>query len=327
MADDGRLRDEQRPIEEESPSYEEKFRRYLLGLCGPEESGEVERGIFEEEHPMLDVIEDELVEDYVTGELSESDRSHFEERFLFSQERVEKTRLSAMLLGRLDFAESLGRKAENLRQKLAVDAVLKDALQVLPVGGPQFRSLDKSYVERLRAGDVQTAEHFVAYFTKLIQIKLRSRLKSPQAIEDLRQESFARFFAALRTGMILQPKRLDSFVNSICNNVLLEHYRASGRSSSPQGQTSQSILGTSSETFSALQAREEKTREILEQLPKRDRHLLREIFVEERDKDQVCRDFGVDREYLRVLLHRTKMAFKSLLFRSADSARDRRKQH
>ena len=57
--------------------------------------------------------------------------------------------------------------------------------------------------------------------------------------------------------------------------------------------------------------REKKVREILEKLPERDRRLLREVFIEERDKDEVCRDFGVDRDYLRVLLHRAKQAFKS----------------
>jgi len=31
------------------------------------------------------------------------------------------------------------------------------------------------------------------------------------------------------------------------------------------------------------------------------RRLLHEVFLEERDKDEVCRDFGVERDYLRVL--------------------------
>jgi len=55
-----------------------------------------------------------------------------------------------------------------------------------------------------------------------------------------------------------------------------------------------------------------RIREILDQMPERDRRLLREVFLEERDKDEVCRDFGVSREYLRVLLHRAKESFKSL---------------
>ena len=56
----------------------------------------------------------------------------------------------------------------------------------------------------------------------------------------------------------------------------------------------------------------ERIRRILEGMPRRDRDLLRAIFLEEKDKDVVCREFGVDRDYLRVLLHRAKDKFKVL---------------
>ena len=35
------------------------------------------------------------------------------------------------------------------------------------------------------------------------------------------------------------------------------------------------------------------------------------VFLDERDRDEVCREFGVDREYLRVLLFRAKQEFKT----------------
>ncbi len=178
----------------------------------------------------------------------------------------------------------------------------------------QFQSFDEAYVERLRAGDFRTQDHFVAYFTELIQIKLRSRVRSPQSIQDIRQETFARFFAALRAGKILQPERLGSFVNSMCNNVLLEHYRTGNRNDSLGDGEGRDFPAKGMDLVSALatQQMEKKVREILEKLSERDRRLLREVFLEERDKDEVCRDFGVDREYLRVLLYRAKQSFKSL---------------
>ncbi|MGA2388914.1 MAG: sigma-70 family RNA polymerase sigma factor [Candidatus Sulfotelmatobacter sp.] len=178
----------------------------------------------------------------------------------------------------------------------------------------QFQPFDQSYVERLRAGDYRAQEHFGVYFSALIQIKLRSRLKSPEAIEDVRQETFSRFFVALRDGRILQPERLGSFVNSICNNVLLEHYRAGSRFDSLDDETQPDVPAKGSDLLGVLTAKEteKKVREILEQLSERDRRLLREVFLEERDKDEICRDFGVDRDYLRVLLHRAKQSFKSL---------------
>jgi RNA polymerase sigma-70 factor, ECF subfamily len=52
---------------------------------------------------------------------------------------------------------------------------------------------------------------------------------------------------------------------------------------------------------------------VLDDLPAKDRRLLEEVFLEERDKDQVCRDFKVDREYLRVLLFRARKRFRSVL--------------
>jgi RNA polymerase sigma-70 factor (ECF subfamily) len=177
----------------------------------------------------------------------------------------------------------------------------------------QFQSFDASYVERLRAGDSRTQEHFVAYFTELIQIKLRSRLKSPQSMEDIRQETFSRFFAALHAGKIRQPERLGAFVNSMCNNVMGENYRANARTDSLDEGEGNELPAQGIDLVTALVARQvqEKVREIIESLPERDRRLLREIFLEERDKDEVCRDFGVNREYLRVLLHRAKKEFKA----------------
>ncbi len=158
----------------------------------------------------------------------------------------------------------------------------------------------------------------MAYFSELIQLKLRSRLNSPQAIEDVRQETFTRVFVALRGGKIRQPERLGAFVNSMCNNVLLEHYRASSRDSSLEDEEQQDFPAPSVDVLGAMAAKQmaEKIREILEEMPERDRRLLKEVFLDERDKDAVCRDFGVDRDYLRVLLHRAKQSFKSLYLKN-----------
>ena len=182
----------------------------------------------------------------------------------------------------------------------------------------QLQSFDQSYVERLQAGDFRTQEHFVAYFSELIQLKLRSRLNSPQAIEDVRQETFSRVFTALRDGKIRQPDRLGAFVNSMCNNVLLEHYRAHSRNDSLDDDEERDFPAPNVDVLGAIanQQMAEKIRKILEEMPERDRRLLREVFLEERDKDAVCKDFGVDREYLRVLLYRAKQSFKTLYLKN-----------
>ena len=178
----------------------------------------------------------------------------------------------------------------------------------------QFQSFDAGYVARLCAGDSQTQEHFVQYFSELLQVKLRSRLQSLHAIEDVRQETFARVFAVLRRdGGLRQPERLGPFVNTVCNHVLMEHYRASGRSDSldVEGAPELPTQGASALDMVAARQIKEKVREILLGLAPRDRALLNAVFFDERDRDELCREFGVDRDYLRVLLHRAKQEFKT----------------
>ncbi len=179
----------------------------------------------------------------------------------------------------------------------------------------QFFTFDSTYLERLRSGDFPTEEHFVSYFSELIQLKLRSRLTSKEAIEDVRQEIFARVFAVLRSNEgVRQPDRLGAFVNSICNNVLLEHYRSSSRHAlADEDEEREEIPDFRAGVLDEVMTREttEIVRSILDDLAERDRRLLREVFLEERDKDEVCKDFGVDRNYLRVLLHRAKQTFKA----------------
>jgi len=177
----------------------------------------------------------------------------------------------------------------------------------------QFRSFDAGYIENLCAGDRATQDHFVGYFSELLHLKLRSRLQSPQAIEDVRQETFARVLAILRKENALrQPERFGAFVNTVCNNVLLEHYRASSRSQSldEEGMPEPQAKGRDVVSIIASSQLSAKVREILLDLSARDRSLLKAVFLDERNRDEVCRDFGVDREYLRVLLHRAKQDFK-----------------
>jgi RNA polymerase sigma-70 factor, ECF subfamily len=177
----------------------------------------------------------------------------------------------------------------------------------------EFHAFDAGYIENLRAGDARTQEHFVGYFTELLRLKLRSRLQSPQAIEDVRQETFARVLAGLsKPGALRQPESLGAFVSSVCNNVLFEHYRASSRSQPLDEEDSARLPATGMDALSLASAGQIKlkVREILLELSVRDRALLQAVFLDERDRDDVCREFSVDREYLRVLLHRAKQDFK-----------------
>jgi RNA polymerase sigma-70 factor (ECF subfamily) len=189
-------------------------------------------------------------------------------------------------------------------------------------------AFDKSYVDRLRDGEPSTEKHFVSYFGQLLGIMLRARYLSPERVDDVRQETFTRVFATLRRdGGIRQPERFGAFVNSICKNVLRENTRDLYRTQALQPEQLESpnpdkILDLERALIS--QETKEKVRGILAELKQRDRDLLRAIFLEEKDKDEICREFNVHREYLRVLLHRAKGRFRSTFSQKPENSRSRK---
>ena len=165
---------------------------------------------------------------------------------------------------------------------------------------------NEDYLARLVDRDDATERHFITHFSSLLRIKLRCSLRSSQDIVDVMQETFRRVFQLIRTPhSIHQPDRLPALVSRICTNVMLELFRGYKKY---QG-TGEEAPEQSDDSFNPERALEtERTkkiiRKILEEMPEKDRRILRALYLEEREKDDICREFEVDRDYLRVLVHR-----------------------
>ncbi len=173
---------------------------------------------------------------------------------------------------------------------------------------------DKAYVDRLREGDPATEQHFVSYFGQLLGIMLRARLLPPERVDDVRQETFIRVITVLRReGGVRQPERFGAFVNSVCKNVLRENAREQFKDR-PLEEGHLNIPDQVCDLERTLISQETKShvRDILDEMSPADRNLLRALFLEEGDKDEICHRFGVDRDYLRVRVHRAKERFRSL---------------
>ncbi|MGI8744567.1 MAG: RNA polymerase sigma factor [Bryobacteraceae bacterium] len=180
----------------------------------------------------------------------------------------------------------------------------------------EHSSFDEEYVRKLAVGDAEVQRDFVSHFSGLLRIKLRSKLRSPELIEDVRQETFLRVFQSLKKqqGGLQNPERLGAYVNSICNNVMYEALRAATRHSQ-MPEDLRDILDDHADPARQAVSSERKqiVARVLDGLSAKDRELLRQVYFEERDKTELCREMNVDREYLRVLIHRAKGRFKQAL--------------
>jgi RNA polymerase sigma-70 factor (ECF subfamily) len=177
----------------------------------------------------------------------------------------------------------------------------------------EFVAFDAKYVSLLTEGNPETEGHFAAYFSELIRIKLRTRLRSPQLIEEVRQETFLRVLNTLKKkGGLQHPERLGAFVNTVCNNVMMETIRGESRTS-PYPDEDFDPVDSRVDVESGLvsEERKETVKRVLDSLPPKQKELLHLVFIQEKDKDEVCRLLNVDREYLRVLIHRAKDCFRT----------------
>src|SRR6266481_313176 len=93
----------------------------------------------------------------------------------------------------------------------------------------QFYSFDQDYLRRLADGDAAVEHHFSSYFGHLLSLKLRVRIRSPQLIEDIRQETLLRVLQIVRRKGVEHPERFGALVSGVCNNVLRELIRGEMR--------------------------------------------------------------------------------------------------
>jgi RNA polymerase sigma-70 factor (ECF subfamily) len=189
----------------------------------------------------------------------------------------------------------------------------------------QFKSFDDEYVRRLADGDSAVGDHFASYFAEVLYLKLRMRLWSRELIEDVRQETLLRVLVILRQGDgVRRPERFGAFVNSVCNNVTKELCR-SDRRYEPWDEYVEEPADTTVNLDSPL-LNEDLRREIWKMLKgftEKKRAILKAVYLDEMDKDEVYSRFNVDAGYLRVLLHRARRRFRKAYGRDLpDGPRD-----
>jgi RNA polymerase sigma-70 factor (ECF subfamily) len=186
---------------------------------------------------------------------------------------------------------------------------------VQPVSEPLF---DENYLRALAARDPVAENSFVEYFTRPVRSKLRARLRSQDLVRDASQETFLRVFRYFQSGKTLEnPASLPGFVHTVCHNVSLELLRSFTRQSQvPENAPETEDPSSGPEALAATSERSRLVSRVLEEMHEKDRRLIRRVCLDEEDKDAVCREFGVDRAYLRVLLHRARIRFRDVMEQS-----------
>ncbi len=175
---------------------------------------------------------------------------------------------------------------------------------------------DAEYLQRLKDGEAATERHFSNYFDPLIRVKaIKAGPLSARAAEDIRQETLLRVILRVREGKVDHPERLGPFVLAVCQNIIREWFRGDMRLSQLPEHAAEAVPSPQLSVEADLLEAERKSlmKQALGELAEKDRELLLRICYHNQDKDGICKEFGVTREYLRVLLHRARIRLKSAM--------------
>ncbi|HYX54216.1 MAG TPA: sigma-70 family RNA polymerase sigma factor [Candidatus Limnocylindrales bacterium] len=164
---------------------------------------------------------------------------------------------------------------------------------------------DASYLERLRNRDSETEAHFVNYFEKRLSAKLRAAGLYNGDMYDARQETICRSLKKIYEEKVQLPERLGPFVFGICDNVILEFYRGEKDKWDHDGEIPD-LPDPREDAENVARHREhlEMVARVLSRVSDKERKILTAVFLHERDRDEICTEFRITREYLRLLLHR-----------------------
>jgi RNA polymerase sigma-70 factor (ECF subfamily) len=127
-------------------------------------------------------------------------------------------------------------------------------------------------------------------------------------VDDLVQESLARFFRAEQRNQIRNTEEFGAFLNGICRNVILEYRRRIRREPTidPEMPIPDPGVRPDAEIFEMRDAIDNGLKELAE----RDRVILRSLYLEGREKEDICREWGMSDAQFRVVLFRAKERFR-----------------
>jgi RNA polymerase sigma-70 factor (ECF subfamily) len=153
---------------------------------------------------------------------------------------------------------------------------------------------------------------------------LARQIGDNERARDLLQETFCIAIEKLRENELEQPERLAGYLRGIAVRVALNAGRR--RKREPVGLDSSAIAAIPNDErrqFQHVSGEETQSavHKILQSMPvERDRELLIRFYVYDQDKQEICRELGLNSLHFNRVLFRAKNRFRKLLEKSADVA-------
>lgn len=180
---------------------------------------------------------------------------------------------------------------------------------------------------RIRAGDVSAESELIRQFEPGLRVLLRRRTGGDQGLlQDLVQETLLVVIQRLRGIGIDDPQKLAAFAAQTARNLAIASLRKTERqrtdvdseATERKADTSRGVETEVGDLEAAL-----AVRALLRELPHaRDRLMLKRFYLEELDKDSICREMQLTEAAFNQALSRARRRFRQILEERGFAKRD-----
>jgi RNA polymerase sigma-70 factor, ECF subfamily len=158
-----------------------------------------------------------------------------------------------------------------------------------------------------------------------LRLLILSRTRNPALCSDLLQEAVATTWEKWLAGKIARPDQIAGYVFQVAINLLRNHRRSYAERSDKRVDPEVAEALTAEEAAdTVVQDRiAEQIRVLLEELPERDRFVVKRFYLDEEDKETICREWGgLSALQFDKVIHRARGRLRTLFqqagFRKSD---------
>ncbi len=174
-------------------------------------------------------------------------------------------------------------------------------------------STEHSLMSRIAGGDRQAETAFVRQFERGVRVLVRRHCRPGDPIvDDLVQDVLSGVLERLRAGAIQDPGALPAYVQSAVIYATSAEYRRRRPMQSEVAIEQIPDVETPGSRFDATQLAD-LLRELLAGMSiARDREILRRFYLEEEDKDSVCRALAIDPSHFHRVMFRARERLRAM---------------
>ncbi|SDE07720.1 RNA polymerase sigma factor [Aquimonas voraii] len=177
-------------------------------------------------------------------------------------------------------------------------------------------------VRAIAAGDSEAERSFIERYGRGVRaLVVRACRPGDPVVDDLVQEVLLTVLGRLRQGALKDPNALPAYLQATIAHATRAEYRRRGlRGEVVESACLEALPAPGPGPAEQLhqQHLQRALAELMKALPvPRDRAVLRGFYLEQRERDELCAELGIDEPHFRRVLHRARERLRGLIESSA----------